>query len=144
MRVIEIAQKIYLKENKHVRDRLPEWIEKSIGYADMMIERYGFNDVQNTKEGYRLLFILNHVCPNLHHFHKMPNWRPRCEADMKEYNELVKLHTMENSQAGFSEGGIILQEGVGYSKEEFEAFINAVQDAIAWRSTTTNQGGNEK
>lgn len=131
MRVIDIAQKIHLKENKHIRERLPEWIEKSIDYADMMIERYGFNDVQDTKEGYRLLFILNHVCPGLYHFHKIPTWRPRCEEDMKEYNELIKLHTMENSQAGFSEDGIILQEGVGYSKEEFEAFMNAVQDAIA-------------
>lgn len=130
MRVLEIAEKLHLKENERVKNRLAEWIEGSEIYAYRMFEKYGFNNVHNTVESYRLLYILNHVCPNLYHFHKKPNWYPRGAAEMKEYNELLKLHTMENSQAGFSENGILLQEGVHYTKEEYFAFIEATKDLI--------------
>ena len=130
MRVLEIARKIHLKENEYVKNRLAGWIERSNDYADMMIERYGFNEAQNTREGYRLLFVMNHICPNLHHFCPKPNWQPKCEADIKEWTELMDRYTRENSQAGFVKGGAIVQEGIGYSKEEFNAFIEAVKDLI--------------
>lgn len=131
MRVLEIAKKIRLKENEYVKSRLSEWVEKSNSYADMMIERYGFNEVQNTREGYRLLFIMNKVCPNLHHFCKMPNFSIRNEDDLREWNEMVGNHTRENSQAGFVDSdGTLVQEGIHYTKEEFNAFVETVKDLI--------------
>ena len=129
MRVLEIAKKIRLKENEYVKNHLSEWVEKSNDYADMMIECYGFNKVQDTREGYRLLFVMNKVCPNLYHFHKKPNWYPKCETDVRKWNELMGNHVRENSQAGFrDENGNVIQDGVHYTKEEFEAFIKAVND----------------
>lgn len=131
MRVLEIAQKLHLKENEYTANRLAGWIEKSNGYADMMVENYGFNEVQSTKEGYRLLFIMNHVCPNLHHFCPKPNWQPKCEEDFKEWVASMDLYTRENSQAGFKDkDGCVVQEGIHYSKEEFDAFIEAIGDLI--------------
>lgn len=129
MRVLEIAEKLKLKENKYVLEKLPDWIEKSNSYADMMIENYGFNDVQTTREGYRLLFVLNHVCPNLYHFCKKPNWYPKCKADITEWNELMNNHLRENTQAAFRDSdGTLIQRGVHYTKKEFDAFIEAVEE----------------
>lgn len=129
MRVLEIAQKLKLKENSYPRSMLPTWIENSKAYADMMIERYGFNNAQKTEEGYRLLYIMNHVCPNLHHFCKMPAWKPKCLEDLKEYQALVDLYNRENSQAGFIDAdGNLIQDGIYYTTEEFNAFMNAIKE----------------
>lgn len=129
MRVLEIAQKLKLKENSYPRSMLPTWIEKSKAYADMMIERYGFNNAQKTEEGYRLLYIMNHVCPNLYHFHKMPAWSPKSLEDWKEYQILVDMHYRENSQTRFIDAeGNVIQEGITYSTEEFDAFIDAIKE----------------
>jgi hypothetical protein len=131
MRVLEIAQKLKLKENAYPRSMLPTWIENSKAYADMMIERYGFNNAQKSEEGYRLLYIMNHVCPNLYHFCKKPNWHPQCSADLKEYIALLDLHYRENSQAGFIDAdGNTIQEGITYTTEEFNAFMDAVKEEL--------------
>ena len=131
MRVIEIAQKLHHKHNEYPRKRLAEWIEKSKDYAVMMIERYGFNNAQKTEEGYRLLFLMNHICPNLYHFHKKPNWTPMCKEDWEEYNEEMSLHMMENSQAGFADAdGNVIQDGIHYTNEEYYAFLQAIADLI--------------
>ena len=131
MRVLEIAQKLKLKENSYSRYMLPIWIEQSKAYADMMIERYGFNNAQKTEEGYRLLYIMNHVCPNLHHFCKLPTWKPQCPEDWKEFHILVDLHNRENSQAPFRDAdGNLIQEGIYYTTEEFNAFMNAIKEEL--------------
>lgn len=131
MRVLEIAQKLKLKENAYPRSMLPVWIENSKAYADMMIERYGFNNAQKTEEGYRLLYIMNHVCPNLYHFHKIPTWTPKSAEDVKEFQILVGMHYRENSQAGFIDAdGNTIQEGITYTTEEFNAFMDAIKEEL--------------
>ena len=47
-RVGEIAEKLALKENAKLLERVDSLIEEANAYAVMMVEKYGFNETQNT------------------------------------------------------------------------------------------------
>lgn len=68
-RVEQLLNKLLLKENRWILARLPMWIYESSQYAKIMEEKSG----SRTKAAYRVLYIMNHLCPSLHHFHKL--WR---------------------------------------------------------------------
>lgn len=126
-RVIELAQKLQHKENEHLIERLHDWVKQSAGYADMMMTRYGPNEAQKDANGYRLLYILNHYCPSLHHFHRAPD-PMRFKGDIDGYNRAMEKHWCENTQAGLQDqDGTLLQEGVVYDTENLNAFLDAVR-----------------
>lgn len=128
MRVVDIANKLTLKENAYIRSRLREWMEKSEEYADMMIEQYGFNAAQKTRKGYQVLFLMNKVCPSLHHFKKEPNFQPWDEDSWEEYNRMRQERMLENTQVGLvDENGVLLQDGVHYTDEEYDAFFEIAE-----------------
>lgn len=121
-RAVELAEKLSLPQNAHLRPRAITWIEESRQWASMMIEKYGPNRAQKTHEGYQLLYVLNHLCPNLHHYHPMPN--PRIiRIDVQEYNRKYRKYFTENTQAALTDDdGTLIQEGVEYTPESFDAF----------------------
>lgn len=125
-RAVELAQKLALPGNAHIRKYVPIWVEESKAYADMMMERYGRTEAQACWEGYRVLFIMNHLCPDLYHFHRCPD--PRVfRGDIDGFNRAYEKHMRENTQVGIiGKNGVCIQEGVTYTKETFEALMDAL------------------
>lgn len=122
-RAVELAEKLQFSQNERLRPRVVEWVKQSEEWATGMFDKYGPNQAQKDVAGYRLLYILNHLCPSLHHFHKMPN-PLRFRGDIDGYNRAAMKHWRENTQAGLQDqNGAIIQEGVQYDKENLEAFI---------------------
>lgn len=77
---------------------------------------------QKDVDGYRLLYVLNHLCPSLYHFHRQPDPK-RFMGDMDGYNAAAQKHFLENTQAGLLDSdGTLIQEGVCYDAESFNAF----------------------
>ncbi len=96
----ELMEKLTLPKNARLRAQIPELIAKSERYADMMMEKYGPNQAQQTHKAYRVLALLNNICPSLHHYKLKPNFKPWDEDSWKEYNEMLSAHNYENSQSG--------------------------------------------
>ena len=118
-RVTDILTKLTHEKNSYCLRSLPAWIDDSMDYANRMVEEYGFNSVQDTYEGYRVLFVMNKICPNLHHFKRLPSFRPICTEDLRGYNRMTQEYMLENTQAGFSKDGVTIQESVRYTPEEW-------------------------
>ena len=124
-RVEELANKIGLKENGYCLEKMPEWIENSKSYADKMIKNKAM-DTKDVKE-IRLTYLLNKLCPNLHHYKQKPFGTESIEV----YNKMMNDYTMENSQAEFlDKNGKIVQKGVEKSPQEFDKFIAVMEKHI--------------
>lgn len=123
-RVIDLANKLQHKENERLLEKLPIWITESEDWARKMMGRYGPNGAQKDIEGYRLLYILNHLCPSLYHFHRQPDPK-RFMGDIDGYNAAAQKHFLENTQAGLLDSdGTLIQEGVHYDAENLNAFLS--------------------
>lgn len=123
-RVIDLANKLQHPENKCLLQQVPKFVQDSIPWATHMMERYGPNESQRDLDGYRLLYILNHYCPSLHHFHPKPDPR-RYAGDPEAYHDAAQKHYFENTQAALVDtDGSVLQEGVIYDTENLEAFLS--------------------
>lgn len=126
-RVIDLADKLQYKENAYLLEKLPMWIEESEPWAVRMMEQRGPNNAQKDLEGYRLLYILNHFCPSLYHFHRQPDPR-RFLGDVSGYNAAAQKHFLENTQVGLVDSnGTLIQEGVNYDVESLNAFLAAAR-----------------
>lgn len=126
-RATELADKLQYKENEHLLECLPIWISESKEWAENMMDRHGPNNAQKDLEGYRLLYILNHLCPSLHHFHRQPDPR-RFMGDTDGYNKAAQKHFLENTQAGLmGSDGVLIQEGVCYDAESYNAFLSVAR-----------------
>lgn len=129
MRVIELADKLHHKENERLLAKTLSWIDESAGWAKTMVQKCRFSDASKTFEGYRLLFVLNHLCPALYHFHKAPDAKV-FKGDIDGLNRAMEKHFFENTQACISKNNGWIQEGVHYDAENFEAFCNEVMRVI--------------
>ena len=89
-RVTDLAEKLQYKENERLLEKLPIWITESEPWARKMMDQYGPNGAQKDVDGYRLLYILNHLCPSLYHFHRQPDPK-RFMGDM----DLSLIHISE-------------------------------------------------
>lgn len=115
-RVIELANKLRLKENAYCTEHLPGWVRESEDWARKMLEQTTTN---MSYDGLCLKYILNHLCPNLYHFVKIPNPR-HCD-----YAKLIMRHNHENAQVTIHDDrGVIVQEGVNYDTENLKAFLD--------------------
>lgn len=123
-RVIDLANKLQYPENQHLFQQVPKFVQNSIPWATHMMEKYGPNEAQKDLDGYRLLYILNHYCPNLHHFHPKPDPR-RYGGNLAAYHDAAQKHYFENTQAALVDtDGAVLQEGVVYDAESLAAFLS--------------------
>ena len=69
-RAVQLASKLQHEENARLRLLVFAWAEESESWAKDMMSKYGPNNAQKDEAGFRLLYILNHYCPALHHFHR--------------------------------------------------------------------------
>ncbi len=126
-RAIQLASKLQYKENVRLRLQVFAWAEDSKCWAKDMMAKYGPNEAQKDGAGFQLLYILNHYCPALYHFHRKPD-PLRFRGDMSGYNRAMQKHWLENTQAGFrDERGNLIQEGVEYSAESLSAFLEEAE-----------------
>lgn len=88
-RAVDLAAKLQFAQNEGLRPRVVEWVKKSKAWATAMFNKYGPNQAQKDVDGYRLLYVLNHLCPSLYHFHKMPN-PLRFQGDIDGYNRAAR------------------------------------------------------
>ena len=122
-RATDLAEKLQYKENVHLLEKLPIWITESEPWAKKMMDKHGPNGAQKDMEGYRLLYVLYHLCPSLYHFYRQPDPK-RFMGDMDGYNAAAQKHFLENTQAGLLDSdGSLIQEGVCYDTESFNAFL---------------------
>ena len=130
-RAIELARKLALPENERLVRLTGLNVRKSLSWAEDMMAKYGPNEAQKDVAGYRLMFVLNHLCPSLHHFHKQPDAR-RFKGDIEGFNRAAEKHFLENTQAGLvGEDGALIQEGVEYSQESWDAFLETLNEVRA-------------
>lgn len=126
-RAVQLASKLQYKENARLRIAVFTWANESKKWAKDMIAKYGPNEAQRDEAGFRLLYILNHYCPALHHFCKKPNPQ-RFKGDIEGYNRAMQKHWMENTQAGLRDkNGVLIQEGVEYNSESLVAFLEEAE-----------------
>lgn len=115
---MDILLKLILaKKNQYVRERICGDIEMSKNYSAYMIAKYGFNRVQNTEEGFRLLYVLNKVCPML------KNSTPTPVFVMDTDREAAKAEYLKMVQAREEENAELSQSGVEYAKEEWDYLL---------------------
>lgn len=117
-RVETLLAKCLLPENAYCLKLLPRWFEKSKSYAETMMQKYGPNKVQTGIREYQVLFVMNHLCPNLHHFHPMPNAQ-NFRGDSDGYNRAYEEYMKENTQAELKLRSGVVQEGVHDTPAEF-------------------------
>ena len=133
-RTIEIASKIALHENEWMKGKMLSWLRQADDWALIMelTDLATDHPAKMTRDGRKLLFLMNRICPSLHHFCKMPD--PRlASGDRVAYNKAVEAHTLENTQAEFQrKDGSILQEGVEKDDENYQAFIDAVAPIMGY------------
>lgn len=108
----ELAEKLLLPENKNVRKYVPKWIVESSAWAIKQLMDAEKPITAENSNAMQLRYLLNHICPNLHHFQKMPN--PSSSVTLEEYNRGIAKYMMENSQVEWPE-----QKGVQYDKESY-------------------------
>lgn len=111
-RVVELAEKLAHEENAHLRSCIPQWIEDSEVWAETMVEMNSSSERTPSIEAYRLRYILNHLCPSLYHFHS------RREST---------AHFRENTQVGIEIHGYLVQQGVVFDAENFDAFCETAK-----------------
>lgn len=122
-RVIQLAKKLQCEENARIRIRIPVWLEESKGFAKREMSRTGVNS-PDFEAALRLVYILNRLCPSLHHFHQ----EPRATLPPKEFNRRMRLYCMENSQVPFTDqNGELLQLGVKRDKANFDLFLDELR-----------------
>ncbi len=133
VRMQQLLQKLEHPKNALAKSRMPGWFEKSKEYAVMMQEKY--NSTQS-EESLRVLYICNHLCPNLAHLMSKPippspSYVRREPEAMKEYMDLLFKYEYENTQAGIrDEDGNILVHGVHHSPEEFTLIQEYVERMV--------------
>ena len=134
--------KLELPENKVLHPYIQKWVTDSKPYASVMyekmVQKHGAHGCPRSEKGYRLLYILNHLCPSLHHFCKAPD--PRLAGDIIEFNKAMSAHLSENTQAEIKDdAGNVIQKGVSYTDEEFDEFMAILQPYLTSACDTTSE-----
>lgn len=124
-------------KNEYARNLMPKWYQDSAKYAKNMIEKYHYDTEKGLSTEYlRVLYICNHMCPNLVHLKHKPippaaSYVRREPEAMKEYQRMLFEYEYENTQATLANSnGEIVQEGIHYTAEEF-ALITAYVERMA-------------
>ena len=124
-RVETLARKLLLPENSSLIPKASKWVYDSIAWSSSRIEEEhpdaSGEEREELVKRYRLKYILNHLCPSLHHFKPSP-------SQCLPYQDIAKCsreYTMENSQAEFVDiNGKVLQAGVIRSGEQMDKLLH--------------------
>lgn len=110
-RVLQLAEKLYCYENDYCRGHLKKWVEDSVNFAAKFDPYH---------EGHRLVYVMNHLCPNLHHFLEHP--------DPKDSDFVSKqlAYIRENTQTQIMQDGEVVQYGVEKTPHAWRTFLAAI------------------
>lgn len=136
-------------KNEYARKMMPKWYKDSVKYAKTMIDEYHYDTEKGLSMEYlRVLYICNHMCPNLAHLkHKpslpvLPRSMRREPEAIEEYQRMLFEYEYENTQAAIVDSdGKVIQEGINHTAEEL-ALIAAYVEKIGNENaiTITNFG----
>lgn len=113
-------------KNAYAKNLMPKWFEESEKWAYRMMELHEYHKKGTSLESLRVVYICNHLCPNLVHLkHKpippAPSYVRREPEALKEYQKMLFEYEYENTQASLANSkGEIIQDGIHQTKEEFE------------------------
>ena len=129
IRLRQIVEKLTWPENAYCRRHLEQWIHESDEWA----RKHPADGYEIDRGAHRLLYVLNHLCPNLAHRCKKPP--AYLKADDPEYVRMMREYLMENSQAEFlkydgSGEAVIEQPGVLKTNEAWVLFLQLVAPII--------------
>lgn len=127
-RIEQLAAKLYYIENEYIRSQLSDWASMAKEYSVSMYNRNMFRKEHLTQKGYALLFMLNHICPNLQHRKKWPDARLLAmgEDSVLQYNRQAHEYETENTQAAYAAWDKYpAQDGIYHTDEEFDILMDA-------------------
>lgn len=118
-RVKSLLVQCYLPGNETCLNMLPVWFNASKKYADKNTK------TEREEISYRVLYILNHLCPQLQHQFQISD-----KYKGMEYLGLANACELETTQETKWYGGISIQDGVHYTKyelNEIEKFVSNIE-----------------
>lgn len=125
-------------KNAYAKSMMPKWYHDSWKWADHMMDVHEYHKKGSTMESLRVVYICNHMCPNLVHLKPMPAPPPpslvrRDPEAFQEYQRMLFDYEYENTQAAIANSkGEIIQPGIHQTKEEFElirAYVERMEAA---------------
>lgn len=133
-RMKQLLDKLDHPKNVYARNRMPQWLEDSKAYAQMMLAKHNPNGL--TENYFRALYVCNHLCPNLVHLRSKPippapSYVRREPEAMREYQDLLFQYEYENSQVAIAQNGEIIQPGCHHTDEEFALIMEYVERMCA-------------
>ena len=136
-RIEQFLEKLEHPKNAYAKSMMPKWYHDSWDWADHMMDVHGYLKKGSTMESLRVVYICNHMCPNLAHLKPMPIppapslVRQEPEA-FREYQRMLQDYEYENTQAALANSkGEIIQPGIHQTKEEFELIRAYVERMVA-------------
>lgn len=132
-RIQYFLEKLEHPKNAYAKSKMPIWFKESEDWAHRMMELHEYHKKGTSLESLRVVYICNHMCPNLAHFKHKPILPAasyvRCEPEaMREYQRMLFEYEYENTQATLANSkGEVVQEGIHQTKEEFELIRQYVE-----------------
>ncbi len=134
-RVTELTKKVMLFENTYVRINIPKWLKESEKWSENRIADNG----DKSKEVYQLRYMLNKICPNLHHFCPKPTAENMRGLSPEQRNQMISNYDRENTQVGLQDSdGKVIQVGVKYTEEEYEKMLSILKPALDYPEDVLN------
>lgn len=132
-RIQYFLDKLEHPRNAHTKAMMPKWFQDSENWAYRMMEQHEYHKKGSSLESLRVVYICNHMCPNLVHLKPYPVAPPPSFMNQepeyfKEYQRMLFEYEYENTQAAIANSqGEIIQEGIHQTKEEFELIRQYVE-----------------
>lgn len=136
-RIQYFLEKLEHPKNAYAKSKMPIWFKESENWAYHMMEMHEYHKNGTSVESLRVVYICNHMCPNMAHLKPKPVAPPpsliRREPEyLKEYQKMLFEYEYENTQATLANSsGEVVQQGIHQTKEEFELIRKYVERMVA-------------
>ncbi len=124
-RIEQLLEKLEHPKNTYAKSQMAKWFKDSADWAERIMELHGYHKTGSTLEGLRVLYICNHLCPNLVHLKHKPvmpdaNYVRQEPEAMEEYWRMYYEYEYENTQVALANNeGEIVQPGIHQTADEF-------------------------
>lgn len=135
-RIQYFLDKLEHPRNGYAKAMMPKWFKDSEDWACRMMENHEYHKKGSSVESLRVVYICNHMCPNMVHLKPHPVAPPpgfmNPESEyFKEYQRMLFEYEYENTQAAIANSrGEIIQEGIHQTKEEFDLIRKYVERMV--------------
>lgn len=136
-RIQYFLEKLDHPKNAYAKNLMPKWYADSAVWAQRMMDLHEYHKKGSSMESLRVVYICNHMCPNLVHLKPKPVAPPpsfaRSEPEvMREYRRMLFEYEYENTQAALANAkGEVVQDGIHQTVEEFELIREYVDKITA-------------